>query len=309
VKSLKGVFVTVRRGQIILILICIWILAIALPTVHFAPGSWDTIRNLGKGIHLSRETELLLQALAVSLILCAVILGVFIIFFLWKSRRKKKKDEMVIYVEPPRVTWHVYVIIGLLFLALGGLIWWSAHQPNLLDEVISQLSATKSSEKRIPVPTAPARSESSKFLEMFSLWWVVYLLILINLIATGWYVWRIRKDRQAKNKSASEVAEIAARAAADLERGGEISDVILRCYRDMCNVLSRHVLLSHEMTPREFAQHLGRAGVREKEVSLLTTLFERVRYGRHAATSDERVEAIGALKRIEEQYGRSKDEA
>ena len=299
---------TARTGQVILIMVCIWVLAIALPTIHFAPANWDTIRNLGKGIHLSKGTELLLQTLTVSLFLYAVILGGLVIFFLWTSRRKKKDDEMFIYIEPPRATWHVYAVIGVLFLALGGLIWFATHQVSILGEMTSPPSSMESTGKRIPAPAAPTHSESSKLHGMFSLWWIVYFLILIDLIATGWYIWRIRKDRQKQNESVSEMAEIAARAAADLEKGAGVSDVILRSYRDMCNVLSRQVKLSHEMTPREFAQRLHQAGVREKEVLFLTGLFERVRYGRHAATSDERIEAIGALKRIEEQYGRSKDE-
>jgi hypothetical protein len=130
---------------------------------------------------------------------------------------------------------------------------------------------------------------------------------LLILLALG--AWRILKGRYKPGETELPgVSQIAARAAADLERGAELSDIVLRCYREMCEILSRKVRPSGEMTAREFAQQLRQEGVHEQEVTKLTSLFEHVRYGRYATGPEERKEAIEALKAIEEQYGRSQNE-
>jgi hypothetical protein len=138
---------------------------------------------------------------------------------------------------------------------------------------------------------------------------VEYILAISLLAGLGWVAWRNRLGRAPKDKpEAIDLGGIVAPAVMDLEKGGELSDVVLRCYRDMCAILGRKVALRKEMTAREFAQGLQQAGVGEKEVLRLTNLFERVRYGRHKANPDERVEAITLLQAIESQYGKGADE-
>lgn len=122
-------------------------------------------------------------------------------------------------------------------------------------------------------------------------------------------VWRGLRGRPSiEEPEVPDLARIVARAVTDLEKGGKLSDVVLRCYRDMCAILGRKVALREEMTAREFAQRLQQAGVGGGEVLRLTDLFERVRYGRHMAGPDERAEAIVLLQAIENQYGKVADE-
>jgi hypothetical protein len=72
----------------------------------------------------------------------------------------------------------------------------------------------------------------------------------------------------------------------------------------MCSILGRRLAFSQEMTAREFASRCMHSGVSEREVSRLTELFEKVRYGRHIATLEERDESIVLLQAIERRHGR-----
>lgn len=102
---------------------------------------------------------------------------------------------------------------------------------------------------------------------------------------------------------------MAAQAVSDLEKGEELSDIVLRCYREMCRILGRKVVLRREMTAREFVRQLDHVGVRGEEIASLTRLFERVRYGRLESGPAERAEAIALLKAIEIRYGKRPDAA
>ena len=52
------------------------------------------------------------------------------------------------------------------------------------------------------------------------------------------------------------------------------------------------------MTPREFAARLEQFGVVGPQAHRLTRLFEKVRYGRHQATDQDKADAIACLEMI-----------
>ena len=297
---------TLRRGTIVLILFSFWELAVALPTVHFAPGNWEAIKQglAGKPPRL----EILLGAF---LALAAIIFGGLLVLSLWGGRRKKKKDEEPheIYREPVPGPWSVYVIFVLLLGMLGGLVWW-ARQPSTVNEkpaITRPFSEPAQEEATQRPPAVPPRDSVGP--QRTELKWLEYLLAIGLLAGLSFLAWRGLRGRPAiEAPEVPDLARIVARAVTDLEKGGELSDVVLRCYRDMCAILGRKVALREEMTAREFAQRLQQAGVGEKEVLRLTELFERVRYGRHVAGPEERAEAIALLQAIENQYGKVADE-
>jgi len=300
---------TLRRVQLIVILLSIWMLAIVLPSLQFAPGNWDAIKHaFMKKPPSSGSHGLLLEFLAISLAATVVLAGL-VILFLWRSRRKKKDDEVFVYHENPHATWAVYAVIALLFLGMGGLVWFAWHYSSISETWVVPERRIQAPEKAEPPIPSPSPSEIPAVHEPTVLRWLGYLLVagLLILLALG--AWRILKGRYKPGETELPgVSQIAARAAADLERGAELSDIVLRCYREMCEILSRKVRPSGEMTAREFAQQLRQEGVHEQEVTKLTSLFEHVRYGRYATGPEERKEAIEALKAIEEQYGRSQNE-
>ena len=297
---------TLRRGQILLILFSIWILAITLPGVHFTPGNWEAIKQGLAGNPSS--LEILLGAF---LALAATIFGGLLGLSLWRARRRKKKDDdpHEIYREPIPVPWSVYVIIALLFGMLGGLVWW-ARQPSTVTEqpaITRPFSEPAQEQEPQRPPAAPPRDSAGP--QRAELKWLEYLLAIGLLAGLSFLVWRGLRGRPAiEAPEVPDLARIVARAVTDLGKGGELSDVVLRCYRDMCALLGRKVALRDEMTAREFAQRLQQAGVGEWEVLRLTDLFERVRYGRHVASPGERAEAIVLLQAIENQYGKVADE-
>jgi hypothetical protein len=85
-----------------------------------------------------------------------------------------------------------------------------------------------------------------------------------------------------------------------LEAGGELQDVILRCYAQMLDVLKRQrgIRRKEAMTPAEFATWLKAAGLPDRPVTRLTRLFERVRYGGISSGQAEAMEAIDCLNAI-----------
>lgn len=290
-----------RRGQIIIVLFSVWMLAIILPNVYFSPGNWEALKQ-----RLTERPPSLDTLLGIILVMAVILFGGLVVF-LWKGRRRRRKgdDSYELYQEPIRVPWSVYVVIILLFMVLGGLVWWARQPSNIAEQPATTLQSPASPEER----TAKVPPRSLPGPKLPDLKGGEYLLAIGFLAGLSWVVWRMLRNRPiGEEPGVPNVGQIAAQAALDLEKGAELPDVVLRCYRDMCNILRRKVVLRQEMTAREFAQHLQEAGVREVEVARLTSLFEQVRYGRYEAGPEERVEAIALLLTIEKQYGKVADE-
>ncbi|WP_114577282.1 DUF4129 domain-containing protein [Saliphagus sp. LR7] len=92
------------------------------------------------------------------------------------------------------------------------------------------------------------------------------------------------------------VAE-AAGAAADRLEGDAVENDVHRAWREMTRALS--VSNRRARTTGEFARAAVRAGIDERDVEILTELFEDVRYGGREPTEDDERRAIKALRRIE----------
>lgn len=142
-------------------------------------------------------------------------------------------------------------------------------------------------------------------------WWSTFLFIFIGLAALAlliWWlngkikIWRYRYN--IKGSRLPELAGLAGAAAADIRSGMSLQNVILRCYRDMGNLLSerKKVLFSKVMTAREFEMKLSSVGVKDEHVNRLTRLFELVRYGGRNVSKAEEHEAIACLEAIEQEY-------
>ena len=98
-----------------------------------------------------------------------------------------------------------------------------------------------------------------------------------------------------------EFAAAAGRAADRIEATDDVDNEIYRAWVEM----TRHLDVPHpeSSTPGEFAAAAVDAGIDREDVDELTALFERVRYGHTAATSERENRALDALRRIEAQYG------
>jgi hypothetical protein len=89
----------------------------------------------------------------------------------------------------------------------------------------------------------------------------------------------------------------------DIRAGRSFQDAVLRCYKDMSEMLSRKCRIKNApfLTPREFASALRTQGVEDAHVLRLTALFEQVRYGGRSGNPFVN-EAIACLESIQRAY-------
>lgn len=303
-----------RRVELVLILFALWILAIVLPTVHFAPGNWALLRLDRMGGQVSPETEVFLHITGIILLLGVVMTGVLTIVSIWRGRRRKKEEEEnFIYRENPPLPWSVYATLIFFLVGFGGLIWLASQHTDPLEHFIgprrtTEIRGARSEHSAVSKPTE-SETERSEVVKGPSPRWIPFLIggvaIVVGLLL--WQIFRIKRS-QGGLTFRHQVIQAVSDAIKELEGEGEVSDVVLRCYRDMCKILGRKVVMSRDLTAREFTRLLLQAGVREREVTGLTDLFERVRYGRGLSGPTEAAEALAFLKSIEEKYARSENE-
>jgi len=135
-------------------------------------------------------------------------------------------------------------------------------------------------------------------------WFVIAVNALLVFLLLGglWLVWRMwRREPDTQTLLVQELES----ALSDLEAGGNLSDVVLRCYARMSQVLrkSRNIERHQAMTPREFERYLSEIGMQDKHIQRLTRLFEGVRYGAHPSGGRAEREALACLTAIVQTYG------
>lgn len=127
--------------------------------------------------------------------------------------------------------------------------------------------------------------------------------VVIALVAVGflalvlWVVWR---SRRKKDHTLERIAEDVQAALDELQSGGDLRNVVIRCYSDMVQALreKRGVHRNSFLTPREFEDTLRSLGFPLEPVHQLTGLFEAVRYGRKPVTRREELVAKDSLTAI-----------
>jgi len=124
-------------------------------------------------------------------------------------------------------------------------------------------------------------------------------------LSTSWVVtwWRAHASRRRGGEIAWELELLAERTLA--ARGD--TDLVLRCYREMVDLLSRKKRIAHAaLTPREFADRLRDLGIRTGAIDRLTKLFELVRYG-HRDSDPYSKPAMETLEDIKDENRLPKD--
>jgi hypothetical protein len=131
---------------------------------------------------------------------------------------------------------------------------------------------------------------------------VFSLLFIVVVFLIAWGIWRLR---QRPSRARQLVVREAQTALGELQAGGDLGNVILRCYYEMNQVVDRRrgIRRKEGMTPREFEGHLISLGFPREPVEGLTRLFELVRYG--ARDPDQRAErqAMDCLEAIVQASG------
>jgi hypothetical protein len=136
-------------------------------------------------------------------------------------------------------------------------------------------------------------------------WFLVSVNVLLVLLFLGaiWLLWRLLRR---KPDAQTLLVQEAQAALTDLQAGGDLKNVVMRCYARMCQVLrrSRNIERRRAMTPREFERHLAEIGLRDEHIRRLTRLFEGVRYGARPSGEWEEREAMDCLAAIIQACGK-----
>lgn len=133
--------------------------------------------------------------------------------------------------------------------------------------------------------------------ESFTRW----IIAVVALLAVALLVWmfiiavrpRLNRDNDLNRSTAAAIKA--------LEDGQDLSDVILRCYKEMADFLNNEQGIEREesFTPREFEAALSELGVPRRPVHEITRLFELVRYGEKPLGVVDREYAIASLREIQ----------
>ncbi len=161
--------------------------------------------------------------------------------------------------------------------------------------VIALLPHTEAATAGIPLPepvpviTAPLGPVPSLLI------WLVAAGLLAAMVLLGIWIFMARRE------PAPEAWELgAARARQALLEGGELRDVILRCYHEMSRTLQedREIERQAAMTTGEFERLLAAKGVPAAPVHDLTQLFDAVRYGHWSPNAPDEGRALASLDAI-----------
>ncbi|HOV48457.1 MAG TPA: DUF4129 domain-containing protein [Anaerolineae bacterium] len=134
--------------------------------------------------------------------------------------------------------------------------------------------------------------------------WVVWsvsggiALLAIAVVGGGlWLLWRRHQPQPAPLELLAQEAGVALEA---LREGGDLRNIIIRCYAEMERVVAttRGVQRQDAMTAREFELQLQRLGLPQAPVRELVQLFEAARYGRRAPGELDEQRAIASLSAI-----------
>ncbi len=135
--------------------------------------------------------------------------------------------------------------------------------------------------------------------------WVVAGAVAFLLVMLGIYVWRLGRQKKVEPDRQFLFVQEAAQALQELDAGGNLKDVVLRCYLQMEGVMrqSQNMQRQQSMTPREFEEHLVKAGFSDDHIGRLVRLFEEVRYGERPSDVRAEREARDCLTAIVAAYG------
>ena len=134
--------------------------------------------------------------------------------------------------------------------------------------------------------------------------YAVSLMAAAGVVLSAWVVWRVLRRPQPQDQAtvARQAAQAAQTALADWQSGSPLASVIIRCYREMSDLVAekRAVQRAADMPPREFVGRLENAGVPARPAQELTALFELARYSSRPLGAPEEAAAQACLKALAE---------
>jgi Domain of unknown function (DUF4129) len=279
-----------RRQGFLLFYLCavigaLTVLAAGLPQLNFRPGRSFILNGeqapdaAGGAAAASTADPGYLRLLLLAIVL--LVLGYFVLTLIFSAKLRWQLLQRIA---------QVLLVLLLFYLIINRLIGTPAPLP-----------PPQTAADTPPPIQAPTGEPLPPFIAQPAPWLValVGLALAALLIAGIWYFWR--RGRPVTNP----ITTLAQAAIENIQAGGDLQSVVLRCYLEMSQVLGqqRGIERGRAMTAREFAQHLAASGVRDQHIQQLTRLFEGARYGvQPPSAADERA-AIACLMAIVRAYG------
>jgi hypothetical protein len=165
-----------------------------------------------------------------------------------------------------------------------------------LQQMAAQIGQQAQPANGQPMPTFQPPQISPVFSYLVSFGFALLWIAVMWGLYKGWQKYVAMNAK----KPLDELAHIARSSLNDLASGRDSSDVIIKCYLRMSNVIAdkRRIQREIAMTPQEFVLRLERAGLPGDAVRRLTRLFEAVRYGDRKSAPKDVTEAVSCLNTI-----------
>lgn len=199
----------------------------------------------------------------------------------------------------------------LIMLPILAMLYWFSNQVTDQEASEESLGSFNLGEMEMAGETSapPAMPEFQAPPEWISTVASVVLAVVIIAIIGGviFAIWR--RSREKDDVPLRRIEFKAREALASIETGGDLSEVIQRCYLQMVEALreTMNIYRARDVTPSEFEATLVKRGLPREAVHQLTQLFEQVRYGGQRPGPAEERAAINSLSAIVSACERSQE--
>ncbi|MDO9537587.1 MAG: DUF4129 domain-containing protein [Thermoplasmata archaeon] len=152
--------------------------------------------------------------------------------------------------------------------------------------------------------TPPASPDTMKTFVTLGIFAVVFLFWVVLFIGIA-HISKLRStklDYSDIERDTIEVAHTIQRTIDAIAGGSDTRATVIRCYTDMCKVMSKYGVKEEEyLTPREF-QKLATANlpIPEEQMRSLVDIFEEARYSQHNLGTEDGQRAVKALEAVKE---------
>ncbi|HNT76594.1 MAG TPA: DUF4129 domain-containing protein [Anaerolineae bacterium] len=289
-----------RRAWLLVgsVLLALWLLAAGLSELKLSEGwPWSVWWQLLFGdlghtgdavapIPFGNDMALLARTLSVLFLSLLLFFIIGIIFF--PDMRKQMLRELL------RV---------LLFIFLAWLLLRSSFMETMT-QMVEPIDLSNMAMQEDPLPEASLEDipEFETNSPPWLTWAASFVLALALVLGLARLIWAATHRLTPKTTPMDELAQGAQSALDALQAGADFRNTIIRCYREMSEVLrtQRGIQRDSAMTPREFESRLAHYGLPGSSVHQLTLLFEKVRYGAAMPGEQEEDQAIVCLTSIVE---------
>ncbi|MBA3046634.1 MAG: DUF4129 domain-containing protein [Candidatus Thermoplasmatota archaeon] len=148
----------------------------------------------------------------------------------------------------------------------------------------------------------PESPDTLKVVLTFGLFAIIFLFCIVAVMGFV-NILRMRStnlDYSDIEKDKQEVAQTIQRTIDALAGGSDTRATVIRCYTDMCKVISKYGVKEEEhLTPREFQKlALDNLPVPEEQMRALVDVFEEARYSHHNMDEQDSARAVKALEAV-----------